>query len=233
MKYSAVFIFAALLAGCGKKEAPPPPTAHALLVKKLFQNLSKDQYDTALKRIEKVQALDPANEFIPQFEEVVYCNSRLLEAQKRLDANKISGALKIIQSTRKKYPLNRNLIAVENELKLLDSLQKNVKGLHAANSSDEMNRQINAISETIKKYPDVKPLEPFLQNKIKEASARRLREEERARLDLLCDIAAGRKAKRFEENLDATLLAILAVDNLETGNKKERVRPVIPDQQQN
>ncbi|MFA6717428.1 MAG: hypothetical protein WC082_01180 [Victivallales bacterium] len=232
MKYFIVFIIAvisAALTGCGKKEAPPPPTAHALLVKNLFYNLSKNQYDMAIKRIEKVQALDPANEFLPQFEEVVFCNSRVQEAQKLFDANKISEAAKIITATRKKYPLNRNLMEIENELKLLDILQTNIKKLHSAASSDEMNRQISAITETIKKYPDAGTLAPVLRIKMKEAFIRKLYEKERARFDLLCDIAAGREAKRFEQNLDNTLLAALAVDNLETVNRKERVNPGILD----
>jgi tetratricopeptide (TPR) repeat protein len=232
MRYLIVFIFTALfigLAGCGKEDAPPPPTAHALLVKKLFYNLSKGQYDEALKRIEKVQALDPANEFLPQFEEVVYCNSRILEVQKLLDANKVSEALKIIKITRKKYPLNRNMIAIESELELLAGLQENIKALHAAESSDEMNRRINAIAETIKKYPDVEVLSPSLRLKMKEAFRKRLYEEERARIDLLCDLAAVRKAERFEQSLNDTLMAMLTVDNLETVNKEERVKALIPE----
>ncbi|MDD5597377.1 MAG: hypothetical protein PHV82_05500 [Victivallaceae bacterium] len=232
MKYFIVFIFGVIsagLAGCGKKEAPPPPTAHTLLVKNLFYDLSKNQYGAALKRIEKVQALDPANEFLPQFEEVILCNSRIQEAQKLLDADKISEAAKIITVTRKKYPLNRNLMEIENELKLLESLRININKLHSADSSDEMNRQISAITEMIKKYPDAGLLTPGLRLKMKDAFVRKLYEKECARFDLLCDIAAGRKAKRFEQNLNDTLLAVLAVDNLDTVNRKERVSPGLLD----
>jgi len=224
MRYLIAFIFAIGLVGCGKEEIPPPPTAHALLVKNLFDNLSKRQHDPAVKRIQKVRALAPANEFLIQLEEREFCNNHIRKAQKLLDVGKVSQALTVVNSTRHKYPLNRNLLAIQIELIQLEGLQKRIKLLNAARSSKEMNLQINAIAQFIKKYPEGKVLRPLLRKKILQSFKQKLYEEERARFDILCDLATARKAERLDQSLNNTLLAIVNIANAATVNKKERVK---------
>ncbi|MCK4982282.1 MAG: hypothetical protein KAS17_05125 [Victivallaceae bacterium] len=229
MRYLIAFIFTIGLIGCGKKEIPPPPTAHALLVKKLFNNLSQKQHDPAVKRIQKVCALAPSNEFLIQLDERESCNNHVRKAQKLLDTAKVPQALAIINSARHKYPLSRNLLAIQIELTQLEGLQKRVKLLNAARSSKEMNLQINAIAQFIKKYPDGKVLRPLLRKKILQSFKQKLHEEERARFDILCDLATARKAERLNQSLNNTLLAVLSIANAATVNKNERVKPDLLD----
>jgi hypothetical protein len=229
MRYLIAFIFTIGLVGCGKKEIPSPPAAHALLVKKLFNNLSKKQHDPAIKRIQKLRALTPSNEFLIQLEEREFCNNYIREAQKLLDDGKVPQALTVISAAKKKYPLNRNLLAIQIELIQLEGLQKRIKLLNSAKSSKEMNLQINAIAQFIKKYPAAKALRPLLRKEILQSFKQKLNEEERARFDLLCDLAMARKAERPDQSLNNTLLAILSIDNAETINKIERVKPDLLD----
>ena len=229
MRYLIAFIFTLGLVGCGKKEIPPPPMAHALLVKKMFNNLSKKQHDPAVKRIQKVRALAPSNEFLIQLEERESCNKHIRKAQKLLDAGKVSQALTAINTARHLYPLNRNLLAIQMELIQLEGLQKHIKLLNAARSSKEMNLQINAIALFIKKYPDGKALRPLLRKKILQSFKQKLHEEERARFDILCDLATARKTERPDQSLNNTLLAILNIANAATVNKAERIKLDILD----
>ena len=232
MRYFSALIFAALftvLAGCGDKKPPPPPTAHVLLVKKLFNNLSRNQHIAAYKRVQKVRALDPNNEFLIQMEEREYCNAQVESAQKMLDVNQVSNALDIIKKARLKFPLNRNLLAAENDLKTLQSLKGHIKLLNIATTSRQMNIQINSINNIIKKYPSAKALTPLLRKKLKLAFKLNLEEEERARFDLLCDLQSVRSAKRPNPSLSATLEAILKVDNDATINKNQRVKATLLD----
>jgi hypothetical protein len=229
MRYLIVFIFAVMLVGCGKKDIPPPPTAHALLVKNLFKNLAKQKHGAAVKRIQKVRALDNSNEFLIQLEEREFCNIYITQAQKQLDANKISQALTTIVLARKTYPLNRNLLAIQTELIQLSGLQKYIKLLNSASSSREMNVQINAVSKFIKKYPEGKILSPLLRKKIVRAFKQKLYEQERARFDVLCELKAARSAERPDQMVNDTLLAVLATANAATINPKERVKADLLD----
>ena len=230
MRYFSALIFAAMLAvlaGCGDKKPPPPPTAHVLLVKKLFDNLSKGQHIAAYKRVQKVRALDPNNEFLIQMEEREYCNAQVEAAQKMLDANQVSSALDIIKKARLKFPLNRNLLAAENDLKILQALKGHIKLLNVATTSQQMNTQIDNINNIIKKYPSAKTLTPFLRKKIKLAFKTNLAEKERARFDLLCDIKSVHNAKRPNPNLSSALKAALKVANDATVNKNQRVKATL------
>ena len=229
MRYFIIFIFAVLLTGCGKEEVPPPPTAHAFLVKKLFNDLAQKEHKTAVKRIQKLRALDTANEFLIQLEEREFCNNYITQAQKELNENNISQAIATISKTRKKYPLNRNLLAIQTELVQLNELRKYIKRLNSAASAREMNVQIDAVAKFIKKYPEGKILSPDLRKKILKAFKQKLYEQERARFDLLCDLNAARKSKRPDQNLNATLLATLATANAATINKKEQVKANLLD----
>jgi hypothetical protein len=223
MRYLIAFIFIIALCGCGKNKVPPPPTAHTLLVKKLFYNLEKKEHEAAVKRIEKVRVLDTSNEFLIQMEEREFCNHYIKLAQKQIDANNILKATAIIASARKRYPLNLNLLAIYTKLNHLSELKKHIDLLNSAISSNEMNLQINAIAQFIKKYPEGKILIPPLRKKILRAFKQKLYEQQRARFDLLCDIKTARDAKVPDESLSNTLLAILAKDNAATVNKNERI----------
>lgn len=229
MRYLIIFIFAIALTGCGKKEIPQPPTAHALLVKKLFNNLAKKEHEAAVKRIEKVRALDTSNEFLLQLEEREFCNHYIKQAQKQLDANNIPKAISIISIAREKYPLNLNLLAINTELDQLSKLQKHIKILNSASSSRKMNTQINAIAMFIKKYPAGKVLRPLLRKKILLAFKQKLYEQQRSRFDLLCDIKTAHSAATPDQSLNSTLLAILARSNASTVNKKERIKANLLD----
>lgn len=213
MRYLIVFIFAIVLAGCGKEKIPPPPTAHALLVKKLFKNLARKEHKEAIKRIQKVHALDPSNDFLIQLEEREFCNYYIKQAQKQIDANKLSQAMSTIDTARKKYALNRNLLAAQEELMLLQELQRHIKLLNSAVSSQEMNLQINAISQLLKKHPDGKILLPVLRKKMVNAFRQNLYEQKRARFDLLCDLKTVRSAEHPDQSLNNALTAVLAVAN--------------------
>lgn len=223
MRYIIVFIFAVILCGCDKEEVPPPPTAHAILVKNLFYNLEKKEHDAAVKRIEKVRVLDTSNEFLLQMEEREFCNSHIIQAQKQIDANNVAKAAAIIAVARKKYPLNLNLLAIHTKLTDLSTLQNHIKLLDSAVSSDEMNLQINAVEKFIQKYPEGKILRPLLRKRMLLAFKQKLYEQQRARFDLLCDIKTAYDAKVPDESLKSTLLAVLANDNAKTVNKKERI----------
>jgi hypothetical protein len=225
MRYLVFFIFAVVLSGCGKKEIPPPPAAHALLVKKLFNNLEKAEHKVAVKRIEKLRALNTSNEFLIQLEEREFCNHYIKQAQKQLDANNILQAISTIATAMKKYPLNLNLLAIHTELNHLNELKKHIDLLNSAVSSREMNLQINAIAQFIKKYPAGKILSPLLRKKILRAFKQKLYEQQCARFDLLCDIKTARGAQIPDQSLNSTLLAVLARDNAATVNKKERISP--------
>ena len=230
MRYFLTLIFTVLLTvltGCGDKKPPPPPTAHVLLVKKLFENLSKKQHTAAYKRVQKVRALDPSNEFLIQMEEREFCNSEIEKAQKMLDENQVNHALAIVKKAQVKFPLNRNLLAAENDLKMLQELKGYIKLLNIATTSREMNIQISNINNIIKKYPSAKTLTPLLRKKIKLAFTTSLIEKERARFDLLCDLKAARSAKIQNASLNAILEAILKVDNEATVNKGERVKATL------
>jgi len=229
MRYLIAFIFVIGLVGCNEKKIPPPPTAHALLAKNLFNNLSRKQHDPALKRIQKVRALAPTNEFLIQLEEREFCNNYIRKAQKLLDTGKVSQALAIINTSRRNYPLNRNLLAIQLELMQLEGLQKRIKRLNSARSSREMNLQINAIAQFIKKYPRSKVLRPLLRKEILLSFKKKLHEEERARFDILCDLATARKRERLDQSLNNTLLAVLDIANAATVNKIERVNPNLLD----
>ncbi len=229
MRYLIVFIFAIIVFGCGKKEIPPPPTTHALLVKNLFYNLAKKEHEAAVKRIEKVRVLDTSNEFLIQMEEREFCNHYIKLAQKEINGNNISKATAIIAVARKRYPLNFNLLETYTKLNHLTELKKHIDLLNSAASSKKMNLQINAISQFIKKYPEGKVLRPLLRKKILYAFKQKLYEQQRARFDLLCDIKTARDAKVPDDSLNNTLLAILAKDNASTVNKKERISPKLLD----
>jgi hypothetical protein len=229
MRYLIVFIFTIILTGCGKEEIPPPPTAHALLAKKLFDNLERKNHEAAVKRIQKVRAIDSSNEFLVQLEEREYCNHYIEQVQKQLDANNLPQALSKITEARKKYPLNHNLLAIDEELKQLRKLQTHIRLLNTATSSREMNIQINAISQFIKKYPAGKALLPLLRKRIKKAFKQKLYERERARFDLLCDLKAARDTETPDQNLNDTLIAVLTADNAATVNKKEHTKPNLLD----
>ena len=223
MRYLIVFIFVIMLSGCDEKKVPPPPTAHTILVKNLFHNLEKKEHEAAVKRIEKVRVLDTSNEFLLQMEEREFCNQHIKNAQKQIDANNISKATAIIASARKRYPLNLNLLAIHTKLNSLSELKKHIDLLNSARSSREMNLQINTIAQFIKKYPEGKVLSPLLRKKILRAFKQKLYEQQRSRFDLLCDIKIARDSKVPDENLNSTLLAVLAKDNADTVNKKERI----------
>jgi len=227
MRYLIVFIFAIVLTGCGKKEVPPPPTAHALLVKKLFYNLAQKDHEAAVKRIGKVRALNTSNEFLIQLEEREFCNHYIKQAQKQLDANNLPGALSTISAARKKYPLNLNLLATNTELDQLSKLQKHIKLLNSAGSSEEMKTQIDAIALFIKKYPSGKILRPLLREKMLLAFKQKLYEQQRARFDLICDIKSAYSTGNPDQSLTNTLLAVLAKSNAATVNKKERIKASI------
>ncbi len=232
MKYLTAFIFIAGLAGltgCGKKKLPPPPVTHALLVKKLFNNLSRHQYNAAVKRIQKIRALAPSNEFLIQLEEREFCNYYVQQAQKLLDAGEIAQSIAAINTALKKYPLNRNLLAIQTELKQLKELRQHIRLLNSAASSREMNSQINAIVLSIRNYPSAKILRPLLRKKILLAFKMKLQEQERARFDLLCDLETVRRAQYIDQSLNDTLLAILKVANTATINKNERVKADLLD----
>ena len=230
MRYLIVFIFTLTLFACDKEEKiPPPPTAHALLVKKLFKNLAKKEHLAAVKRIQKVRALDPSSEFLIQLEEREYSNHYIAQAQRQLDANKLTQSLATISLTRKKYPLNRNLLAIETELKQLKALEQHIKSLNSADSSRKMNSQINAITRFVKKYPEGKILSPLLRKKIVESFKQKLYEQERARFDILCDLETSRNARIPDRSLTNTLLAILATANAATVNSKERINAKLLD----
>ena len=224
MRYLIVFIFAIILTGCGKKEVPPPPTAHALLVKKLFHNLAKKDHEAAVKRIGKVRALNTSNEFLIQLEEREFCNHYIKQAQKQLDANNLPGALSTVSTARKKYPLNLNLLAANTELEELDKLQKHIKLLNSAGSSEEMNSHIKAVALFIKKNPAGKTLRPLLRKKMLLAFKQKLYEQQRARFDLICDIKSAYSTGNPDQSLTGTLLAVLAKSNAATVNKKERIK---------
>ena len=226
MRYLIVFIFViglAWLVGCGKKELPPPPVAHVQLVTKLFDNLSKGQHDAAYKRIQKVRALDPSNEFLIQLEEREFCNHYILQAQALLDEGKVGQALAAINIAARKFPLNRNLLAIHTELSKLENLQKHIRLLNSAKSSQEMNSQINVIIAFIRNYPAAKALQPLLKQKVLLALKTKLHEQERARFDLLCDLKSARQGKRPDPSLNSTLAAMLTVANAATVNKNERI----------
>jgi len=223
MRYLIALIFVIMLSGCNEKKIPPPPTAHALLVKNLFYNLEKKEHEAAAKRIEKVRVLDTSNEFLLQMEEREFCNHYIKLAQKQIDANNISKAAAIITTARKRYPLDLNLLAIYTKLNHLSELKKHIDLLNSAVSSKEMNLQINAIAQFIKKYPEGEVLRPLLRKKILRAFKQKLYEQQRARFDLLCDIKTAREAKIPDESLSGTLLAILAKDNAATVNKHERI----------
>lgn len=213
------------LAGCGKKELPPPPVAHVLLVTKLFNNLSKNQHDAAYKRVQKVRALDPANEFLIQLEEREFCNHHIQQAQALLDTGKILQAIGVVNTALGKFPLNRNLLAIHAELAKLENLQKHIRLLNSATSSREMNSQIDAIILFIRNCPSAKVLQPLLRPKVLLALKTKLHEQERARFDLLCDLKAARQAKHPDQSFNDTLSAMLTVANAAAVNKNERVSP--------
>ena len=229
MRYLIIFIFAIILTGCGKKEVPPPPTAHALLVKKLFKNLARKEHEAAVKRIQKVRALNASNEFLIQLEEREFCNYYIKQAQEQLDANNLPGAISTISTARKKYPLNLNLLATNTELEQLSKLQKHIKLLNSAGSSKEMNTHIKAIELFIKKNPDGKILRPLLRKKMLLAFKQKLYEQQRARFDLICDIKSARSAENPDQSLTSTMLAVLAKSNAATVNKKERLKASLLD----
>ncbi|MDD5698625.1 MAG: hypothetical protein PHH77_08410 [Victivallaceae bacterium] len=219
----------AVLAGCGKKPVPPPPSAHLLLVQNLFAALNAQQHDTACKRVQKLRALAPANEFLIQLEEREFCNYQIQQAQKRLDAGDIAQTLEIIGRARKKYSLNHNLLAVQTEIKQLSELQEHIKLLNSVASSKAMEAQINSIARFIRSCPAAQVLSPLLRKKMVQAFKRKLYEQECARFDLLCDLATARRAKKPDPGLIDTLLAVLTVANAATVNKAERINPDLFD----
>lgn len=225
MRYLIFIVIAIALAGCGKQKAPAPPVAHTLLVKKLFRNLANNQHELAYKRVQKVQALAPADEFLIQMEEREYCNYMIKKAQLELNKGNTQKSQEVIEDARIQYPLNRHLIKISNELKNLASLQKNVELLNKAASSSEMNKTISRIEKIIKRYPAAKELRPLLRKQILKAFNMNLYEKQRARFDLLCDLHTIRNEKYVDQGLADTLKAMLIISNEATINPKERINP--------
>jgi tetratricopeptide (TPR) repeat protein len=218
-----------VITGCKKEEIPPPPSTHTLLVKNLFINLDKQQHEIAVKRIQKVRALSPNNEFLIQMEERELCNYYIKKAQEKLDIGDIDSALAEIKKALQQYALNRNLLSIQKELMTLKEIKQHIELMNAAATSKDMNLQINQIVACIRNYPKAKDLQPMLRKKVLEAFKMKLAEEKRARFDLLCDLKSAQESVKKDESLNQTLRALLDVANSQAVNKSDRVSAELLD----
>ncbi len=120
--------------GCGKEHAAPPRERNELVLR-FFNSMDSGDAAVAAAQGEKLQALDKENEFIAKLVSIQQSNVYLQEAQARLDAKDVDGALKCIDRGLVAYPLNRSLLQARGQLRQLRHAEKLLGDMRDAKTS--------------------------------------------------------------------------------------------------
>jgi hypothetical protein len=223
--YRYLLFSAALLcvfaAGCGKRVIPDPPLTQNKLVIELFKNLANNEHEMAIDKIIKLRAIETENQYLPQMEEFEVSNIYTDSIQKCLDSGDIDAALKIVDDARKRYGLYRSLIAAEEDLKTLKSIQESMDKILSSDSSEQILLEVEQIKKNTASYTPAKKLLPMLAFQQQLADNMANQENRRAKFSLLADLTTARKEKHSTANI---LAAQLALENMLPENKNSKIR---------
>ncbi len=220
VKLLMFFLMIFILSGCGKVVIPDPPLTQNKLVIEMFKNLAKNEHEMAMDKIIKLRAIETENQYLPVMEENEVTNIFMNTVQKHLDNGDIDAAIGVVDEARKRYGLYRSLILAEQDLKSLKTIKYSLDKIQSAESSEQIQSELEQIKKISENYTPAKKLIPMISYQQKLVNNMSNQENRRAKFSLLSDLITARKEKH---NLTNILAAELALENMLPENRNSRV----------
>lgn len=138
--------------GCKKHRGAEDPIAQNRLFIRLFDAMRNDQPSEAAACAEKIRALDPKNEFLPELIERQQCNAILKKAQGELARGDFAAAAAILENAVLQHPFSRDL---QEELARVNKLIQMKELLARLKRSDDPETTLSLIDEAEKLLPGI------------------------------------------------------------------------------
>jgi hypothetical protein len=148
----------AIMPGCGKKQAPPPPKNRPELINDTLNVLKERQHEVALKKIERLRELEPTNVFLANLEILERNNAIIAEAQKEIDNFNLKKALAVINDGIKKYGRHKDLMKASKKLSVASKIEDILEKLKDPENSADLRAAALELEKISRKY---KPAKPF------------------------------------------------------------------------
>ena len=119
-----VFSVCALLAcaGCSGEKVPPPPKTQPELLLEIYDSVRNQQYDAALRKIQKLRGLDPTSVTLPELENVVRFNRLTAVVNAYMQMGNFDEALAALQEYETRFGFTEATSKAKEQLFYIASL---------------------------------------------------------------------------------------------------------------
>ncbi len=136
------------MCGCGEPDdkEQAPPIEGLQLVDRMFGNMEKRDFSVAAVQYRKLMSnRDQIDPIALLMEQIIITNGVVTEAQKKLDAGDLDGALLYARDAKRLNPLNQEIDAMLNDLQYVAALRGAVAGVRSAQTSASLTQALTGL----------------------------------------------------------------------------------------
>ncbi len=160
LRFALTFTLICAVVFCGCRKHPELPRSRNDLVLRFLHSLKNNDAASAMEQGHKLLAMDSSNSFIIKIIEVQECNQAVLNAQQKINASDVQGALDILRECERKYPENNTLPQLYAQVKQLRHAERLLGAMERADTAEAMSSAMTAaqtglsanISPALKQY---------------------------------------------------------------------------------
>lgn len=184
-----VFSVCALLAcaGCSGEKVPPPPKTQPELLLEIYDSVRNQQYDAALRKIQKLRGLDPTSVTLPELENVVRFNRLTAVVNAYMQMGNFDEALAALQEYETRFGFTEATSKAKEQLFYIASLDHLIAEAKNARHSDRLAEILAELDKKTKNTALSPKIRNFLQTCRSKQKELRLREDFLTRRELLLE----------------------------------------------
>ncbi|MCP4180091.1 MAG: hypothetical protein GY756_20195 [bacterium] len=208
---ASILICSLLITGCSKqKKIPAPPHIQAQLINELFSALRSNNYELALKKIDRLSAQDPDAPYYGAIQNTTENNMAIYQVQEILDKGNIEQSIDSVNKLMNKKGQTTALIDTVSELNTLLKIKKLTEKISQEEDARALAVSTGKLNREIASYSSAGDLKPFAERQLTRSKNIRGTEKQIGIEDLKADIDVA--WVEGHKNLD-TLIAILEVSS--------------------
>jgi len=208
---ASILISSLLINGCSRqKEVPDPPHIQAQLINELFSALRSENYELALKKIERLVALDQNATYYGGVQNTVENNMAITRVQSTLDKGNINQAIDSVNKLMQEKGQTNALLDTLSELNTLLKIKKLTEKISKEEDARALAVSTGKLNREISNYSSANYLKPFADRQLLRSKNIRGEEKQIGIEDLKADIDVA--WVEGNKNLD-TLIAMLEISS--------------------
>lgn len=184
-----LFSVCALLvcAGCSGEKVPPPPKAQPELLLEIYDAVRQKQYDSALRKIQKLRALDPTSVTLPELENAVRFNRLTAVVNAYMQMGNFDEALAALQEYEARNGFTEATSKAKEQLFYIANLDHLISEAKNARHSDSLAKILAELDKKTKNTALSPKIRNFLLSCRSKQKELRLREDFLTRRELLLE----------------------------------------------